>query len=120
MSHREIADAAEQWMRTHGHVSHDEIDCSHFVTAVLQASVAPGFAYLTADGFLSSGLFTRVDQPARGDLVHWPGHVAIILDPIAGTFIGSQSSTGVDVANYKYGPYWARRQNRVFLRYVGH
>lgn len=119
MAHREIADAAENWMRTHGNVSHDDIDCSHFVTAVIQASVDPGFAYMTADAFMRSRMFSRVDSPERGDLVHWPGHIAVVLDPVAGTFIGSQNSTGVDVTSYKTNPYWSRRGNRSFLRY-GH
>ncbi|APR87082.1 hypothetical protein A7982_12431 [Minicystis rosea] len=118
MANREIADAAENWMRTNGHVSHDVIDCSHFVTAVLQAAGYGAFRYMTADDMSRSRAFSQVDEPERGDIVHWPGHVGIVLDPIAGTFIGSQNSTGVDVANYKTNPYWRARSHRTYLRYT--
>ena len=114
------ASAAESWMAAHGHVSHDTIDCSHFVVAVLHASEAPGFRYITADQFLSSPSFYRVDNPEAGDLVHWPGHIAVVIDPMAGTFIGSQNSTGVDKANYKTNPYWSGRTHRTYLRFSGH
>lgn len=117
MAHREIADAAEAWLRGHGHVSHDVIDCSHFVAAVLQASVDPSFGYLRADDFMTSGAFSRIDTPERGDLVHWPGHIAVVLDPLEGTFIGSQTSSGVATSNYKTDYYWSRRGSRTFLRY---
>jgi len=115
-----IASAAESWMISHGHVSHSSVDCSHFVTAVLQGSDAPGFKYITADEFMSSRSFYRVDSPEAGDLVHWPGHIAIVLDPQTGTFIGSQTSTGVDKANWKTNTYWSGRTHRTFLRFVGH
>jgi hypothetical protein len=118
MANRDIADAAENWMRGHGHVSHDSIDCSHFVAAVLQAAGYSGFHYLTADEFPRARAFSQVDSPERGDIVHWPGHVAIILDPVAGTFIGSQSSSGVDVTNYKSNTYWKSRSPRIYLRYM--
>ncbi len=118
MANREIADAAETWMRTNGHVSHDIIDCSHFVAAVLQAAGYSGFRYLTADEIPRSPHFKQVDSPERGDVVHWPGHVAIVLDPVAGSFIGSQNSTGVDVTNYKTNTYWRGRSPRTFYRYM--
>lgn len=117
---KQMASAAESWMRQHGHVSHDVTDCSHFVVAVLNASDAPGFRYIQADEYLTSPSFYRVDAPEAGDLVHWPGHIAVVLDPAAGTFIGSQTSTGVDTANYKTNPYWSGRSHRTFLRFIGH
>jgi hypothetical protein len=114
---KQIATAAESWMTLHGHVSHDMVDCSHFVVAVLQGSVAPGFRYIVADEFMTSPSFYRVDTAEAGDLVHWPGHIAIVLDPAQGTFIGSQTSTGVDKTSYKTDVYWSGRSHRTFLRY---
>jgi hypothetical protein len=86
---------------------------------VLQASVAPHFRYLRADEYLASPSFSLTTSPVAGDLVHWPGHIAVVIDPAAGTFIGSQTSTGVDIANYKTNTYWSGRKHRVFLHFNG-
>lgn len=116
---KQIATAAEDWMSRNGHVSHDSVDCSHFLLAVLNASVAPHFRYLRADEYLTSPSFSLVTTPEAGDLVHWPGHIAVVINPTTGTFIGSQTSTGVDLANYKTNPYWSGRTHRVFLHFNG-
>jgi len=120
MGYPEIATQAEAWMAQHGHVSHDTIDCSHFVTQVLQAVLGSGFKYMRADDFMHSRSFTTVvGNPERGDLVHWPGHIAIVLDGAKGDFIGSQTSSGVDTSNWMTDPYWSHRSHRTFLRYNG-
>ena len=48
---------------------------------------------------------SKTDTPLKGDLVHWPGHIGIVIDPDLGYFIGAQTSTGVAEANFKQG-YW--------------
>jgi len=116
MSGNLIASAAEHWMTVHGHVSHSQVDCSHFVAAVLQAAGVSGFKYITANEYTHSHYFRKVDTAEAGDIVHWPGHVAIVIDPATGTFIGSQTSTGVDKSSYKSNPYWSHRNPRTFLR----
>jgi hypothetical protein len=117
MNSTAIASAAQNWMYKHGHVSHDDIDCSSFVADVLRESVAPGFKPMMADEFMHSNQFMKVEIPEPGDLVHWSGHIAIVIDPAEGTFIGSQSSTGVAKSSYKTNPYWMGRSHRTFLRF---
>lgn len=94
-----------------------ELVCNQFVIAVLRATVAPNFPMIVANDFLHSPLFRRVDSAAAGDLIHWHGHIGIVLDPDHGIFIGSQTSTGVDQASYKRG-YWSNSRGSItFLRY---
>jgi cell wall-associated NlpC family hydrolase len=98
------------------------IDCSHFVYEVLHKRI-PTFAFLVTTEFPTSPRFAQVPEPAAADLVYWEpptgsahGHIAIVIDPEAGSFIGAQSSTGVAVANYKTNTYWAGRLERKYFR----
>jgi hypothetical protein len=56
-------------------------------------------------------------------LIHWPGHIGIVLDPDLGIFIGSQTRTGVAEARYKGQSYWNGDFNGktpdYFLRFMG-
>jgi hypothetical protein len=123
MAGYEIAQIARYYEQTRGRaVSYLEMKCNQFVVAVLQASVDARFPQLLANDFPSSPRFQKVDQPMPGDLVHWPGHIAVVLDPDKGDFIGSQTSTGVAISNYKQG-YWhgqyGGKKPDCFLRYIG-
>jgi hypothetical protein len=122
MSNHEIASTAENWESVHGEIKYKDLDCSHFVVAVIQASADKSFPYMVANDIRNSHYFRKVDQPERGDIIHWQhsphGHVGIVLDPVAGEFIGSQSSTGVSKARYSSG-YWASHGSITFLRYQG-
>jgi hypothetical protein len=100
----EIAQYARDYERRAGHeIPYSEMVCNQFVIAVLRATVDPGFPMIKADQFPQSPRFYRVESPAAGDLVHWPGHIGIVLDPDSGEFIGSQNSTGVAISNFKTG-----------------
>jgi hypothetical protein len=122
MSNQEIASTAENWETIHGEVKYRDLDCSHFIVAVIQAAVNRGFPYMVANDFRHSHYFRKVDVPERGDIIHWQhsphGHVGIVIDPASMEFIGSQSSTGVDKARYGSG-YWAKHGSITFLRYQG-
>lgn len=86
------------------------IDCSGFVRAVFdQVFPEQGLlsrSDLSALQFQSESLFVDTPSPSAGDIVCWNGHVGIVYDSAAGTFIGAQTSTGVMVAKYTSG-YWA-------------
>lgn len=99
------------------------IDCSGFVRNVFdQVFPAKGLASrddLNALKFQTEDLFVDTDAPVAGDIVCWNGHVGIVYDEQRHTFIGAQTSTGVDVASYASG-YWATTNPvRKFRRWKG-
>jgi len=93
-------------------------DCSHLVHEIYAAA---GFEYPYASSFdLYAGHdnFRRVKAPQPGDLVAWPGHVGIVLDPAEHTFY-SLVRSGLQAENYT-GRYWKARGHARFYRYVAH
>jgi len=108
---RSIVDAAKDQELT----GRDPQDCSHFVH---QAYLEAGFEYPYANSFdLYAGNenFVRVRHPRAGDLIVWPGHVGIILDPIEHRFY-SLVRTGLEAQDY-LGTYWKARGRPRFYRY---
>jgi len=90
-------------------------DCSHLVH---QTYLDAGFEYPYASSFdLYAGNenFVRVRKPQPGDLIAWPGHVGIVLDPSENSFY-SLVSTGLEAQNYE-GAYWKSRGRPRFYRY---
>jgi hypothetical protein len=107
---RSIADAA--WEQSE--VASGQ-DCSHFVHQIYQSA---GFEYPYASSFeIYSGdeNFERVRIPQSGDLIVWPGHLGIVLDPVEHSFY-SLVSTGWEAQDYT-GPYWKSRGKPRFFRY---
>jgi len=107
----DLASMALDFEKTHGgHFSYGtgphQLVCNQFVEAVIRETLDQSFPETLADDFASSGYFTKVDTPRKGDLVHFPGHIAIVTDPDLGEFIGAQTSTGVHADNYKHG-WWS-------------
>jgi hypothetical protein len=90
-------------------------DCSHLVH---QVYLLAGFDYPYASSFdIYAGKenFGRVKTPQAGDLIAWPGHVGIVVDPLQHSFY-SLVSTGLEAQNYN-GPYWRSRGRPRFYRY---
>jgi hypothetical protein len=90
-------------------------DCSHLVHQIYAEA---GFEYPYASSFeLYAGNenFARVKYPRAGDLVAWPGHVGIVVEPAEHSFY-SLVSTGLETQNYD-GPYWRSRGRPRFYRY---
>lgn len=122
---------ANEWKNTpylFGGNSKQGIDCSHFVYQVINgarqkvaaAANAPEpqvVDYRSTSTIEASHLFFPAAIPQSGDLVMWDGHVGIVIDPAAGSFIGAQTSTGVAEANYLTG-YWKDKGVKGFLRFV--
>ncbi len=108
---RSIVDAARDQEQT----ARDPQDCSHLVH---QAYLEAGFEYPYANSFeLYAGNenFQRVRHPRAGDLIVWPGHVGIVLDPIEHSFY-SLVRTGLEAQDY-LGTYWKARGRPRFYRY---
>ena len=108
---RSIADAAlEQEQPARG-----VQDCSHLIHEIYGSA---GFEYPYASSFeLFAGNenFARVRYPHAGDLIVWPGHVGIVVDPLQHSF-SSLVSTGFDVQDYE-SAYWRSRGRPRFYRY---
>ncbi len=93
-------------------------DCSHLVHEIY---VLAGFEYPYASSFdlyAGSEKFARIKAPQPGDLIVWPGHAGIVLDPAKHSFY-SLVRSGRDAEDYD-GPYWKSRGKPRFFRYVVH
>jgi len=91
------------------------LDCSHFVNSIFEQA---GLYYkYQPSGILYRGTpgFKRVRWPLAGDLIVWPGHVGIVVDPGEKTFL-SALHRGVRVSSYT-SRYWQRRGHARFFRY---
>jgi cell wall-associated NlpC family hydrolase len=91
-------------------------DCSHLVHAIyLQA----GFPYpyaSSSDLYDGTDEFQRVARPQPGDLVVWPGHVGIVVNPAQRAFFSRlRRGPGVDAYDTQY---WKQRGQARFYRYV--
>lgn len=90
-------------------------DCSHLVH---QTYLNAGYEYPYASSFdiyAGSENFERVRTPQAGDLIVWPGHVGIVVDPLQHSFY-SLVSTGWEAQDYE-GAYWRSRGRPRFYRY---
>jgi hypothetical protein len=108
---RSIADAA----REQNELTEGTLDCSHVVH---QIYFDAGFEYPYASSFdiyAGNESFQRVRTPQAGDLIVWPGHLGIVLDPADHSFY-SLVSTGLEAQNYE-GHYWKSRGRPRFYRY---
>ena len=91
------------------------LDCSHFVNSLFE-QVGLSYQYEPSRVlYRGSAAFVRVYRPLAGDLIVWPGHVGIIVDPIQRTFI-SALRRGVRTSAYS-SSYWRRRGRARFFRY---
>jgi hypothetical protein len=89
-------------------------DCSHVVHAVYATA---GFAYPYASSFeIYSGddNFVRVKYPRAGDVIAWPGHVGIVVNPAQHSFF-SLVRTGLGEQDYE-SAYWRSRGRPRFYR----
>lgn len=82
-------------------------DCSHLVHQIYSNA---GFEYPYASSFeiyAGDEHFERVRTAQAGDVIAWPGHVGIVLNPLEHSFY-SLVSTGLEAQDYQ-GPYWKSR-----------
>jgi hypothetical protein len=102
--------------RGHGQPMPGTQDCSHLVHEIYTLA---GFEYQYASSFdlyAGSDSFARVKSPQPGDVIVWPGHAGIVLDPRQHTFY-SLVRSGLDAEDYD-SPYWKSRGKPRFFRYV--
>ncbi len=91
-------------------------DCSHFVHEIYERA---GFPYTYENSetlYQGTGGFQRVTHPQPGDLIVWPGHMGIMVNPVQHSFFSSlRSGFGVEQYNSRY---WRKRGHPRFYRYV--
>ena len=91
-------------------------DCSHMVHQIYSDA---GYEYPYASSFdlyAGHGNFRRVRHAQAGDLITWPGHVGIVLNPREHSFY-SLVRSGLQAEDY-LSPYWRSRGTPRFYRYV--
>jgi len=90
-------------------------DCSHLVHIVYERAGFPYSYVSSSDIYDGAPEFRNVMYPQPGDLVAWPGHVGIVVNPSQNTFFSSLRS-GFGVESYS-SPYWKERGAHRFYRY---
>lgn len=91
------------------------VDCSHIVHQIY-ANAGLDYPYASSfEIYAGDENFTRVRNPQSGDLVVWPGHVGIVVDPLQHSFY-SLVRTGWEAQDYQ-GLYWKSRGKPRFYRY---
>ena len=106
----------EMVLRMGQQIESTDLDCSHFVQWLFErAGLYYGYA---PSRMLYDGMpgFRRVRHPRPGDLIVWPGHVGIVVDPEEETFLSALRS-GVKTSSYT-STYWKKRGTPHFLRYL--
>ena len=91
-------------------------DCSHLVHDIYERA---GFVYdyaSSSDLYAGADEFRQVKRPQPGDLVVWPGHVGIVVNPAQRSFYSALSS-GLGVDAYD-STYWKERGHARFFRFV--
>jgi cell wall-associated NlpC family hydrolase len=91
-------------------------DCSHLVQAIYNQAGFPYEYASSSDLYAGTGDFLRVTHPQPGDLVVWPGHVGIVVNPAQHNFY-SRLRHGPGIDNYD-NDYWQQRGDPRFYRYV--
>jgi hypothetical protein len=90
-------------------------DCSHLVYEIYrQAGLTFRFAS-SRELYAGADPFQRVHRAQVGDLIVWPGHVGIVVNPRERSFFSSLRS-GLMI-DYYDAAYWTRRGRPRFYRY---
>jgi len=90
-------------------------DCSHLIHEIYRLAGFP-YAYASSfDLYPGGSHFARVHTAQPGDLIVWPGHVGLVVDPAEHSFYSSVN-TGLETENYS-SPYWRSYGTARFYRY---
>lgn len=92
------------------------LDCSHLVHSVYTRAGFPYSYESSSELYRGVEEFRQVTRPQPGDLVVWPGHVGIVVNPVQNTFF-SALRTGIGVDSYS-SSYWKERGAPRFYRYT--
>jgi len=97
-------------------IDSEKPDCSHLVHQILN-DAGLTYPYATSlEIFAGIPQFRRVHHAQPGDLIVWPGHVGLVVDPTRTTFFSSTNS-GLRTDQYT-SDYWRHRGYHRFYRYI--
>jgi NlpC/P60 family len=96
--------------------AHSKPDCSHLVHTIYERAGFPYSYVSSSDLYRGVPEFRLVVHAQPGDLVAWPGHVGIVVNPSQDTFFSSLRS-GLGVDSYS-ASYWKERGQHRFFRYA--
>ena len=102
-------------LESRGH-GRSKSDCSHLVHTIYERAGFPYSYVNSSDLYAGVDEFQQVTRPQPGDLVVWPGHVGIVVNPSQSTFFSALRS-GLGVEPYS-SSYWKDRGGPRFYRYV--
>jgi len=91
-------------------------DCSHLVHTIYEKAGFPYKYESSSDLYAGIDDFRQVSRPQPGDVVVWPGHAGIVVNPAQRTFYSALRS-GFGVQPYD-SLYWKSRGRPHFFRYV--
>jgi len=91
-------------------------DCSHLVHTIYEKAGFPYSYESSSDLYTGVDEFRQVARPQPGDLIVWPGHAGIVVNPAQHTFYSALRS-GFGVQPYD-SIYWKGRGRPHFFRYV--
>jgi hypothetical protein len=91
-------------------------DCSHLVHTIYEKAGFPYKYESSSDLYAGIDDFRQVSRPQPGDVVVWPGHAGIVVNPAQHTFYSALRS-GFGVQPYD-SVYWKSRGRPHFFRYV--
>jgi len=91
-------------------------DCSHLVHTIYEKAGFPYKYERSSDLYAGIDEFRQVSRPQPGDVVVWPGHAGIVVNPAQHTFYSALRS-GFGVQPYD-SVYWKSRGRPHFFRYV--
>lgn len=91
-------------------------DCSHLVHEIYSAA-GYAFPYATSFALYAGDVnFARVKHPQPGDVIAWPGHVGIVVNPATHSFF-SLVRSGAEEEDYT-SHYWRSRGQARFYRFL--
>jgi hypothetical protein len=91
-------------------------DCSHLVHAIYAKAGFPYTYQRSSDLYAGIAEFRRLQHPQPGDLIVWPGHAGIVVNPTQRTFFSAlRTGFGVDAWDVAY---WRHRGTPRFYRYL--
>jgi hypothetical protein len=91
-------------------------DCSHLVHTIYDKAGFPYKYESSSDLYAGVDEFRQIARPQPGDLIVWPGHAGIVVNPAQHTFYSALRS-GFGVQPYD-SIYWKGRGRPHFFRYV--